>query len=946
MRKLISFLLVGVLGLGMLASVLPAQAASTGNSAPHPGRIVSDNPSGFTPNVMDGAVLSLARVGDLIIVGGTFTRVRNANTSVDITRRNVFAFNATSGQVSTTFNPNPNSSVYKVLPASDGTSVYLGGDFTQITSGGSTVSVSRLVRVSATTGTRDAGFAPGSFNGSVRDLEVTGPRLWVVGKFTHLQGRPQRAMGTLNATTGAYDPFFTGVVAGAHRDGSVTNVLSIASDPTNSQLVAAGNFETVDGARREQIVKLDISGQSYALANWYTTQFESGCSSSFETYMGEVSFSPNGQFFVVPTAGGYGGSGASNAGTSGCDVVARFESNGTGTNIRPTWTTYTGGDSTWTVEVTDNVVYTGGHQRWQNNPGGSNAPGQGAVSREGIAALNAVNGMPYSWNPTRSRGVGIKDMLATEQGLFVGSDTNTFAGESHYKVAFLPLAGGQDLPEPEPYALPADVFRVGTGQSQLTRTHFDGTGITDPANVPNGPGWGNSVGAFMVDGILYTAYSNGNLTKQTFDGTAYGPATPVDTADDIVRQTDWHNTDMPSITSLFYSEGRIYFTRSGQSVLYSRGFETESDVVGQLRTTTPAVSGVSYLSMRGAFVADGLLYFANTSGTLSSATWGGTAPVAGTAQVLSGAGGGWNSRAMFVYQGDEIGPPVDQPPTADASVSCVQLACTFNGTGSTDAEGPIASYAWAFGDGNTGSGATTSHTYGSAGPRTVTLTVTDSNGATGQTTRSINPTDQAATVGFVGAASTVGNRTSHTVTIPSGVQAGDQLLLFFTGNSTTSTYTPPAGWTQQETQGGDNTSGRLYSRLATAGDAGSPVSVLSSSTVKDVTTVVAYRGGILADSSSALDANPGTTHVTPSVSATDNLGWLVSYWSDKSSTTTDWTLPGGTTQRSEAFGSPSGHITAILGDSNAPVASGSRGGLTATTNADSSADVTFSVWIR
>jgi hypothetical protein len=654
-RRFIGVVLACLLvsGAGGLAVVAPANAGTTGTSSPHPGRIVSDNPSGFTPNVMDGEVLTLAQVGNIIFVGGTFTTVRNAGSTTNIPRRNLFAFNATTGQVSTTFVPNPNSTVYKVLPAADGTSVYIGGNFTSITSGGTNVSVSRLTRLSVAAGTRITGFNPGTFNGQVRDLELTGSRLWVAGKFTQVQGRAQRALATLNATTGAYDSFFTGVLAGTHRQLStdVTNVLAITTNPENDELVAVGNFRSVNGQFREQIAKFSIGGASYSLANWYTTLFESDCSPNWETYVLDVSYSPDGNFFVVGTSGAYGGLTASTSLTSGCDVVARFEANGVGTNVRPTWGTYTGGDTTWSVEVTDNVVYVGGHQRWQNNPTAGDAAGQGAVSRPGIAALNTVNGMPYSWNPTRTRGVGVKDMLATNAGLFVGSDTSTFGGETHNRVAFVPLSSGQNLPVDNPLVLPGDVFRVASGQSQLTRRTFDGTSITSgPTNAPNGPGWGNSVGAFMLNGMLYTAYSNGNFTKQTFNGTNYGPAILVDTADELVRQTDWHNTDVPSITSLFYYRGKIYFTRSGQSSLFSRGFEPESDVVGQIRQSSPSVTGVSFSTMRGAFVAQGRLYFANTSGQLFAATWNGTAPVANSAQLLSAAGGGWASRAMFVYQ--------------------------------------------------------------------------------------------------------------------------------------------------------------------------------------------------------------------------------------------------------------------------------------------------------
>ncbi len=54
----------------------------------------------------------------------------------------------------------------------------------------------------------------------------------------------------------------------------------------------------------------------------------------------------------------------------------------------------------------------------------------------------------------------------------------------------------------------------------------------------------------------------------------------------------------------------------------------------------------------------------------------------------------------------------------------------FDGSGSDDPDGEIVSYAWDFGDGETGEGVDPTHTYTTAGPFTVGLTVTDDEGAT------------------------------------------------------------------------------------------------------------------------------------------------------------------------------------------------------------------------
>ena len=68
-------------------------------------------------------------------------------------------------------------------------------------------------------------------------------------------------------------------------------------------------------------------------------------------------------------------------------------------------------------------------------------------------------------------------------------------------------------------------------------------------------------------------------------------------------------------------------------------------------------------------------------------------------------------------------------PTAAIAATTNGLTVNLDATASYHLDGSIASYQWNFGDGATGSGASTSRTYAAGGTYAVTLTVTDARGA-------------------------------------------------------------------------------------------------------------------------------------------------------------------------------------------------------------------------
>jgi len=404
------------IALAVAVALTTASPAAAGVAHP---REVSTNPADFTPAVNDGAVQKVLQVGSILYAGGYFTSVTKGAT---VARQNLFSFNATTGAVQA-FAPKTDGPVWAL--ASDGRSLYVGGDFTTVNG----VARRGLAKLNLTTGAVDPAF-DARLSGRVRDAVFAGGRLIIGGTFA-------KRLQAVNPTTGADTGYLNLGISGSAADPvEPTKVQKFAVDPAGTRLVAVGNFTTVSGQPRWRAFMVDLGATSTRLNAWRYQGLEASCLTRRSDYMRDVDFSPDGKYFVMVTTGSL--SPTHLIGTALCDAAARFET-AVPNPTRPTWINYTGGDTLHSVVVTGAAVYVQGHQRWMNNPYGQETPGPGAVERKGIAAINPTTGLVSSWNPGKTRGIGGMDLYATPQGLWVPSDSEQIGGETHKRIAFFPL---------------------------------------------------------------------------------------------------------------------------------------------------------------------------------------------------------------------------------------------------------------------------------------------------------------------------------------------------------------------------------------------------------------------------------------------------------------------------------------------------------------------------
>ncbi len=149
---------------------------------------------------------------------------------------------------------------------------------------------------------------------------------------------------------------------------------------------------------------------------------------------------------------------------------------------------------------------------------------------------------------------------------------------------------------------------------------------------------------------------------------------------------------------MFAAGDRIYYTRSGDSNLYWRGFNADSGIVGSYVYT--ANGGRSWTDTNGLFKDGNTLYIVSkATGRLQKMAF--TNGVPSGAVTVVDQSRDWRSKVMFI---GPSAPQANVAPQAAFTVSCAERTCTVDGSGSSDSDGSVSSYAWSFGDTSSATG--------------------------------------------------------------------------------------------------------------------------------------------------------------------------------------------------------------------------------------------------
>jgi PKD repeat protein len=841
---------VSALAIGPLTAV-----SATADTTPVPPATQSTVTADSLPTVqVDGVVWSQVVVGNTVYVTGEFTSARPAGAAAgtdESPRSNLLAYDIRTGELITSWAPTLNAQGLSITASADGTKIFVGGDFTNV----SGVAKNRIVALDAITGAVQTSFVA-SVNSRVRALAIGDGVLYAGGLFTTSSGQPRSRLAAFSVGTGALLSW----APAADRE-----VMALTAPANSGTVVVGGRFSTLNGVANYGLGAVDASTGTaltwpantvvknagdnaaiYSLSNdgtqVYGTGYTYGSGGNLEnSFATDTSGNLNwvvgclgdtyssapigGVLYIVshthncsqiggwpqttPWTYQHATAFSTTAGTHG---ETNLSGNFTGLpapellHWSPTLDTgtYTGqGQAAWSVAGNSQYVVLGGEFPRVNYVAqqgltrfavkGLATNKQGPTTPEELtpsATAVGTGALRVSWEASWDRDNRRLSYEVLRDGVVVGqltadstwwdrptlsyTDTSATPGSSvTYKIRVRDATNVITGAEAS-FTAPATSLAAG---SYADTVRADGASSYWRLGEPSGRTAYDWTGARdLTLSSTATRGSDGAMVGSTDPSTTFvGGTTGVaagtslkQLAPEYFSEEAWFKTTTTlggkiigfgssSTGDSSTADRHVYLSNTGQL-----NYGVTAAGTARTITSTSAYNDGQWHHVVAALGAAGMqLYVDGTLvGTQSDTTFGqsyygywrlagdaiGTAfpnrptrtrldgqvdEVAIYPVVLTGA------QVLRHYQ---IGRGLNQAPTAAFTSTSNQLVTSFDGSSSSDPDGSIASYAWDFGDGSTGTGVSPTHTYPAAGTYSVVLTVTDNGAGTGTVSHDVTVT--------------------------------------------------------------------------------------------------------------------------------------------------------------------------------------------------------------
>jgi len=422
----------------------------------------------------NGHVSAVLQVGNVAIVGGTFTQIaENGGAGPEtLARSNIAAFDTTTGQPLRDWAPSVDGEVAALAASADGAELFVGGAFKNVNG----VARTRLAALDVATGALDTKWKA-TASWTVRALLVMGSRVFVGGGFQTLSGQNRPYLGALSAANGAVDATW----APAAND----TVRSLAVSPDGSRIYAGGDFTTVAGMVRKNLVALDPMAGAVDLG-WH----------------------PDPGYKVFGLA--VNATNVYSAGGGSANSLASWDA---ATGVRQ-WVKKSDGDFQ-AIGLSGGIVYAGGH--FLIYDGDSNA--------RRLVAVDANTGnLRPDWTPSVQDfgGSGVWAISVAGNRIAIGGDFTAVSGVSHTHYAQFsgPTDGPVDTVAP---SMPTGLFASALGSSKVNlswKSSSDDVGVSGYTVVRDG------VEIAQVAGTKYTdenvqASTTYNYAVKAFDSAGH-----------------------------------------------------------------------------------------------------------------------------------------------------------------------------------------------------------------------------------------------------------------------------------------------------------------------------------------------------------------------------------------------------------------------------------------